>query len=1358
MGSTDRGFASPYSTGGGGAQLEEAYGAMLLAALLLEHPVVGLGDEFTVREVRFQQGAVCPVDDLVVVGDCPSFTRTLYVGARRAPVIAGGNAPFVKLLADYLRMVNDRQPTLDIDHERLGLAVASPHTGASEVAQLASLARKQPDDLAFRAAVAAPRATNSRVRKRLQDLDGAVMAAAERGGILLADTAERDGLTWQLLKALRIIQLRLEGDDQADRTDAVSRLVTLAGSAPRAAAVWRRLRELSGEYAQTAATVTYEMLARDVSPVVHVAAFARVATPAGLEIGDDRMYERIRQLPAVCGPQLLAAWRDDPTIAWRLVTAVTTVDYRPADVMRQWQANWPDWLGGALWQSQLAAGELAASYGAAVLAADLFVAAAGQGAPRRGFWLARAALIYDENSHEERRQAALASRDPGGEAEPFTDAVVALLAGDQGTAARIADEWSPDDPGERWLRAALRLRLSGPADPLAPLDRNILDRGLYVLAETLREQSVAGLAVARARLLILRARRGESPNWDADLREARTLAIQARDERRTYRGDSAEAAAIACHASMMLMDLRKVLELGAPGGEASSHEADSPEVCQCVAIAAIQLGQLGLARQRADYVSNLADRARIDAYMAEAAGQDPQPYWWQATELAGDDEQLVQALLGLAQIGVDGLARFPDFALRNPDQAAELQAMTELASGQAGAAIVRLRERRRSSVTAALNLAQAYQAVGWIDDQVKTLRDAADHFGDRSLRRSAAEALASSGRFPEAEQELESLLATAEPDWSGRADALRLAARLAYCSGRFDRVSSLLRTVLQIEPEDAISRWALIRTLLQRGDVNEAWRALHEAPEPLDPSNTGDAQAWIQLHRRRGRPVETIAGCLRLLRRFNDDEQFAAIVLTNVILPWPELGELPDDLRAQLAAESDQFFQRWPDSHHLRRLQTADMDQLRADMVAMVRRTNDQHLRRPRLVLGLAHGQVPLALLAAAAQRSYAEICLRRGDGVLPAYVADQGEFAACLEAARAAVDHDIVIDTPAVAVLLALPDGVRSAAMSQFARVLTTDDIMVDALAAKDTLAFRSTAAVGYDDQQDDLRIDEAREAEADRLAQDAERFHDLIEALTRRTTPPSERTFDEERAAHLRTWASPLDLAEAEQVVLWSDDPVLRALARGSGVPVTSTQAVLHRLLSAGTITAEQHEGCIRRLIKARIGNMSLNEQRLFELAEDDNWQPASVAAALARPATWADPLRAIAFYRRILAQVRLHAPTELHNWLYASVRGAAILRARPDPAAGIAAALLTTTIVATAAPSRQVSDLLAAARQALTDTDDPDQPPAADPLPTSVTFLRDAYANVTSHELAARFVIDTFASLDETDKMIVARSLLN
>jgi tetratricopeptide (TPR) repeat protein len=682
--------------------------------------------------------------------------------------------------------------------------------------------------------------------------------------------------------------------------------------------------------------------------------------------------------------------------------------------------------------------------------------------------------------------------------------------------------------------------------------------------------------------------------------------------------------------------------------------------------------------------------------------------------------------------------------------------MAELAGGRPGAAIARLRERRRSSVTAALNLAQAYQAVGKIDDQVQTLRDAADHFNDASLRYAAAEALARAERTADAERELNTLLATTEPGWSGRADALRLAAQLANGNGRLHRVCQLLRTVLQVQPEDTTSRWALIRTLLHRGDLNAAWRVLHEAPQPLDPSNPLDARAWVKMHRRRGQPAETVAGCLRLLRRFDDDEQFSATVLINLMLPWPTPVELPSEIRTQLATETERFFQRWPASPHLRRIQTTDQARLRSEMIDLARRSAEEQLQWRRIVHGLARGQVPLGLLAAMAHRSYAEICLHRAGGVLPAHNPDPNEFIACTTAAQTAEDQDVVVDTPAITVLLTLPDEVRKTAMARFARVMTTDDVMVDALNAKDTLAFRSTASWRYDEQQDHLLLDETAEAEADRLALEANRLHDAIEALTR-LTPPTDRRFAEPHTPALTTWASSLDLARAEGATLWSDDPVLRALARSTGVPTTSTQAVLQHLASLGVITDDQLETCIRRLIKARIGDMPLNERRLLELAEDDNWNPAGVAAALARPATWADPLRTLAFYRRLVAQIRSHAPTSVPHWLHAAVLGAATLPARPNPAAGVAACLLATTIETAAAHGELVGQLVAAARQALSDTDDPDQAPAADPLPITATLLRDSYARASSHELAARFVVATFSTLAQADKDTVTRVVL-
>ncbi|MFI7081281.1 hypothetical protein ACIBO1_28665 [Micromonospora sp. NPDC049903] len=1280
--------------------LEHAYGATLLAALLQGNPIAGLGNDVTPREVRFQQGAVAPVDDLVAVGTCPAGSRSIYVGVRRTPTIAGGSPPFVALLVDYLRMIVDRETALDADYERLGLAVAAPHPGADQVAQLAFLARKRPDDASFRQLVFAARHTNRKVRARLDHLDGAVRSAAERGGLPIDGATGASALTWRLLKALRIIELRLEGDDPADVTNVVSRLVPLVGDAAQAVALWDRLLHLSAVYAQAAAVVTFDMLARDVSGIV------RVPGPVSASVGvrEEQVHERLRQLPAACGPRLLAAWSDDQNLAWRLISATTSAEDLPSKVLRQWQAHRPEWLDTAGWPVQLAAAELAASYGAYTLAADLFTSAARHGAPRRGMWLARAGMIYEENDNAIGVQRVIADLDTGPINEPIADAVIALLNGAPETAGQILQAWRPEQASEKTFRAVLLLRLSGPHDPREDFTRDMLDRGLHVLADALREHWVPGLAVARSRLLIIRARRGESPNWDADLREARALAIRARDERRTFRGDSAEAVALACQASMLLMDARDVLALGAPGRGALPVESGSPQVCEQVALAAIHLDDLELAHGCANRIVDASIRARIDGYLVSVGGGDPQPFWWRAAELADDDdEQRALALLALANVGVDGLTRFPDFAMAHPGEAAELQAIAEVASGRPSAAIGRLRERRRSSISAAMNLAVAYQKLGQIDDQVQTLRDAADCFNDPSLRHSAAEVLARTDRLAEAENELDALLASTAPQWGGRADALRLAVHLASRAGRLDRMCQLLDAVLQIEPDDGVSRWTLIRAHLQRGELSAAWRVLHQAPEPLEPSSPADAQAWVKMYRRRGHPADTIAGCLRLLRRFNDNESLASTVLINLMLPWSTPVELTNEVRAQIAAEIDRFFRRWPNSSGLRRIQTADHEQLRAEMINMARNDELQQEWR-RLVHGLGRGDAPLGLLAVLARRSYAEICLCRADGVLPAHLPKRDEFTASANAARDAIDHDVAIDTAAISVLLALPDDIRAAAMARFSRVITADDVMLDALTAKDTLSLRGTASWRYDEQLDHLLLEETAEVEADRLASEACRLHDAVEALTR-LTPPTDRMFGNHRSSALMAWSAPLDLAKARGTVLWSDDPWLRAVARDAGVPATSTLAVLQHMEAAGVITAETFEHCVRTLIKAGIGDLPLDEQRLFELAEDDNWKPAAVAGALARPATWAAPDRTFAFYARLIDQVQHHAAATLPSWIYAAAKGATLL-ARPAQATEIAAVLLATTIAVTTEQGHDVAHLVAATRQALVDTNHPDR----------------------------------------------------
>src|SRR6266545_1923589 len=237
------GHASPYSTGGGGVTLERSYAGSLLAALLTSDPVVGLGDEQTPVQIRFQQHSTAAVDDLVVVGEPDKGTglsgRTLLVGVRRDPTITGDNNAFIKLMTDYVRVVHEHPAEVDTDTWRLGLAVAAPHRAARQVGKLADLARDHANAASFRAAVHAPAATRAEVRTRLGHLDKAVAVATAQAGVPVTDTDGLQVLTWRLLRALRVIELHLEGDDAPDRTAVVRQLRPLVGDAGAADALRR---------------------------------------------------------------------------------------------------------------------------------------------------------------------------------------------------------------------------------------------------------------------------------------------------------------------------------------------------------------------------------------------------------------------------------------------------------------------------------------------------------------------------------------------------------------------------------------------------------------------------------------------------------------------------------------------------------------------------------------------------------------------------------------------------------------------------------------------------------------------------------------------------------------------------------------------------------------------------------------------------------------------------------------------------------------------------------------------------------------------------------------------------------------
>lgn len=251
--------------------MEHLYGATLITTLLTGDPLTELGADAVPSEVRFQAQADSAVDDYLVLGHTRDGTeRRVSIGVRRAPRITSGDKETAKLLVDYVQVVTNNWTAVRGGRWRLALVTASRVTPAAgsrdsatiELGDLAEHARYQGSNTAFRAAVARKGWASDPLRKRLTDVDALVREAA--GNVRAAAAIERGELTWRLLSALRVRELRLHGSDLTDRTYAVSCLRQVAGGVP-ADDLLTRLAELSGRYAPAGARVTREMLLRDLS-------------------------------------------------------------------------------------------------------------------------------------------------------------------------------------------------------------------------------------------------------------------------------------------------------------------------------------------------------------------------------------------------------------------------------------------------------------------------------------------------------------------------------------------------------------------------------------------------------------------------------------------------------------------------------------------------------------------------------------------------------------------------------------------------------------------------------------------------------------------------------------------------------------------------------------------------------------------------------------------------------------------------------------------------------------------------------------------------------------------------------------
>ena len=400
-------------------------------------------------------------------------------------------------------------------------------------------------------------------------------------------------------------------------------------------------------------------------------------------------------------------------------------------------------------------------------------------------------------------------------------------------------------------------------------------------------------------------------------------------------------------------------------------------------------------------------------------------------------------------------------------------------------------------------------------------------------------------------------------DAETRRHALEVQLTLASRAGRWEEVAQLGRRLLDDDMLDLSDarrdqhvidyRWAVAGAEFNLRRPERACRALGE-PGMLEPRNAVEALLLLTVLRATAVPPAqdstssdstlapaTLERVLATASAFPDDESVVATAL-KIVLTCSGPEPLPDAQLARVRALQEEFFNRFPDSTHLRRITLGDdlsglAEHLRATVAPGAEQLSD--LAR-KVWLGL----YPQGLLADVTNRSYAEMLVKRIAGCLVASAADPTLANTEQTASREARGSgSVVVDTTTL-VLLDHLSGRAAGLTAQFARILLPARYRDDILETRNSLALRSGSTLGWNAQQQRPQLTEFPP--------------EVVENWARAGTRLAERLALVEVVSDAKedwSWDGSLLLANREGVALWADDLALRQAARSQGVPAFGT-----------------------------------------------------------------------------------------------------------------------------------------------------------------------------------------------------------
>ncbi|WP_159104186.1 hypothetical protein [Streptomyces sp. CdTB01] len=1024
----------------------------------------------------------------------------------------------------------------------------------------------------------------------------------------------------------------------------------------------------------------------------------------------------------------------------RVVSIISEASIERGEILSSWSTAPPTWLSEAPWKAYAYLANLSSDYEQHKASFHFAMRAVEEGAHPRGYWVARAVMqmrAYDEEGAK--RLCAESS-----ETHPLLETQRAIFSEDPDAMIEHLDNWNTDSPQDSAIKAQLRA--------LAWNTKGDLSKAIGLLEEEFASTSAAGVGELAARLLLMRATGRHTETRLRDAQKSLSLSLQARNSRRQWHGDSVSPLIIAIQAAIISGDAEKAWHLTQPmpEGDATPSESSDTEVISASTLVAAITGRFEAAERLLGGASQGFEAAHVKALIAEAKSEDVtrnpevQALWQAAWDAAEYDQDRLLAAMGIAEAG----GTLPDLSALENSNSEAVQEIRDISRALAspGDATVSLRANAHKSRIVTVKLAQRLYSHGDVTGAADALLAGSVRWRDAQLAAMAAVRYQEAGLPEKAREAAQSALSQGGTEWAGAGRMYGLLIEVESANGNVDAAASAARNLLSLDENDEDARWALVRCLMLRSDMDAAWHALQHRGEPVYPRNQNEAIIWINLNARFSVDPRLAGKALQLMKRWPDDERLLGVFIGVMLTGFKrEEVRVSDSDSEMLQSALDNFLTRFPESNVFGAVEIQDASN---PLASLADRMRDEHERLREVRKMASSGVLPIGLIGEAVGRSYTETSLLQATGFVYAqFDPDPGGDNSLSDG----LPERVVLDVTAAHTLALLDEVTADQLVGRIVDLVTTDAFYRDSMGAYEALSLQSEMTLLWNEDTGAPSVHLRSAEDMDRLIRDAQRIFQIV-GSSRRIPWLELRNFSELSGKTAAEWLTGLDCAKSQQAAFWSDDRVLRSVGREKGVQCFSTLDLVRFLQRAKMIKLEEKEAIEGLLIRHHYVDIPFSA-RTFELAAaGDGWRARGATYSLTRPQFWRQPEAVIGAVLHAIEQVWRVDPSEITGWISSAGIGLVRVAGDAEAASRNLAVFLRKIIARSWLETSTVPYVLKGIRGALEEV-----PGASDPIQTVFGEVYGALVGRFGHVTAANYLMGLFAIADSDDKAIASRVVL-